>query len=129
MNFRWGHRKNKHEYGPKTADGFGSKLEKAVYQQLLAREGTGEIKDIKRQQTVVLQERAEGARIAWKLDFSAVRCANNETFYIEAKGFETADYKMKLNLWRKKTPAKLEIWKGNHSRPFFAEVINKKETT
>lgn len=107
----------------KRSGGFPSKLESAVYGQLLLREKMGEIKDIKRQQQVVLQGGGNDTRITWRLDFSAIDVKTEKLFYIEAKGIETSDFKLKLKMWRMLKPAPLEIWRGNYSRPFMAERI------
>jgi hypothetical protein len=118
---RFGHRTNK--YKAKRTDGFPSKFEAAVYYLLVLREKTGEIKNIKRQQTVVLQDGPREVRITWKVDFSFEICATGKTGYAEAKGFETADYKLKLKLWRANPPARLEVYKGNYKKPKLDEVV------
>ncbi len=105
--------------------GFASKLESAVHDILLIRQKAGEIKDIKCQQSVVLQEGGRDQRINWKVDFSCFEIKTNQTIYVEAKGVETSDFKLKLKLWRAKKPHTLEIWKGNFRRPFLAERIEK----
>lgn len=114
------------KYGAKRTNGFASKLESAVYEKLLEQEKLGQIKDIKCQQTVVLQEGASDVRIAWKVDFSFFNLQTNEVEYAEAKGFETADYVLKLKIWRFQKPATLYIWKGSHAYPKIAEIIQKK---
>jgi hypothetical protein len=114
-------RRNK--YGAKRADGFASKLEAAVYGILLTRERLGEIKEIKRQQTVVLQDGPREHRITWKVDFSFVICSTGANAWAEAKGFETADYKIKLKLWRKNPPGRLEIYRGHYRAPKLVEVV------
>lgn len=112
--------RGKHKYGAtRTADGFASRLERAVYYKLKDREILGEIKDIKRQQVVRL---ADGA-VNWKLDFSFVDVASGRLMYVEAKGFPDASYLIKLRLYKFNPPARLEIWKGTWRRPFLAEVI------
>jgi hypothetical protein len=115
------------KYNASQQIGFGSKLERAVYLELLNRQSEGEIKDIKRQQTVVLQEGSREVRITWKLDFSFFSMKFNKTIYCEAKGFETNDYKLKLKIWRHNLPAPLEIWRGNYREgiiePFLAERV------
>lgn len=119
---------NRNKYGAKRADGFPSKLEAAVYGILLTRERLGEIKSIKRQQTVVLQDGGRETKITWRVDFSFSDCATDACCYAEAKGFETADYKIKLKLWRANPPARLEIYKGDYRRPKLVEVIERKNT-
>lgn len=115
-------RKNK--YRAQRHNGFPSKLEASVYNILLLRERAGEIAEIKRQQTVVLQDGSSKERICWKVDFSAVDKETENIFYIEAKGVETEAYRIKLKLYRKNIPTRLEIWKGSYKGPVLAEVIN-----
>ena len=105
----------------RTADGFPSKLERAVFMKLKDRESLGEISKIERQSTVVLQEGPPKVRIAWKVDFSFER--NGVREYAEAKGVKTADFMLKLKLWRKKRPARLEIWQGSWKSPKLVEVV------
>lgn len=124
MKYLWGvllfRRRTK--YGAmRTADGFPSKLERAVFYKLKDREVLGEIKDIQRQSVVVLVAGDKKERINWKVDFKFER--NGEVCYAEAKGFETGEYRLKLRLWRKMKPARLEIWKGNWRYPKLVEVI------
>lgn len=118
----FGRRKNKYR-AKRTADGFPSKLEAAVWALLLAREKAGEIKNIQRQATVVLQDGPREVKITWRLDFSFERKSTGATEYVEAKGMETETYRLKLKLWRKNPPAALEIWKGDYRRPALAERI------
>lgn len=111
----------RNKYKAKRTDGFPSKLEAAVYQRLKERELIGAIKDIKRQQLVVLQEGGKDVRITWRVDFSFIM--DGKLCYAEAKGIETSDYKIKLKLWKKNPPALLEIWKGNYRYPRLVEVV------
>lgn len=107
----------------RTPGGFPSKLEAAVYEQLLFRERAGEIKNIKRQQTVVLQDGPREIKITWRVDFSFERTSDGKLVYVESKGFETSDYRLKLKLWRKLKPAPLEIYRGDYKRPTLIERI------
>lgn len=112
------------KYRAKSANGFPSKLEAAVYELLNLRQLAGEITDLKRQQTVTLKEQCDSCgakRITWRVDFSFVE--NGQLVYSEAKGAETAEYLKKLRRWRENPTFKLEIWKGNYRRPFLAETI------
>lgn len=111
----------------KTSGGFSSKLEAAVYNLLKLREKSGEISEIKQQQTVVLQDGPRNTRITWRVDFSFYDLKTGQTTYAEAKGVETQEYKLKLKLWRKLKPANLEIWKGNYTRPILVELITTNE--
>lgn len=110
----------------KMVGGFPSRLEAAVYSKLLERQLMGEIKDIERQQTVVLIDGPPDVRIAWKLDFKFTEVSDGSTAYAEAKGFATEDYKLKLKLWRFNPPGRLYIYKGDYDSPFVAEIIEPK---
>lgn len=109
------------KYNAKRVNGFGSRLENAVYELLKLREKNGEISEIKCQQKVVLQDGPSDVRIAWNVDFSFIK--GGRLWYAEAKGVECGEYKLKLKLFRFKKIAPLEIWKGTWQRPYLAEVI------
>ncbi len=103
----------------RTGDGFPSKLEAAVYQILRLREKAGEIKDIRRQHSVDL-----GCQITWMVDFSYLDKKTKQRVWVEAKGMETGEYRLKLKLWRwGQGPGRLEIWKGNYRGPTMTDVI------
>jgi hypothetical protein len=108
----------------RTADGYGSKLEQAVGQVLQAREQSGEIRNIRRQVAVVLQDGPRERRIVWKIDFSFEVVVTGLTRFAEAKGFETEVYKLKLKLFRGRPQGDLEIWKGSYKSPQLVEVIS-----
>lgn len=120
---QFGRKKNK--YKAVRTNGFSSKFENAVHEVLLLKQKLGEVKNIKCQQTVVLIPGPATVRIAWKVDFS-YEAPSGETRYVEAKGVETSDYKLKLKLWRSNPPYALEIYKGHYSRPKLVETIEKK---
>lgn len=102
--------------------GFGSKLEAAGYDLLKLRELAGEIKNIKCQQAVTLLEK-NGQKIRWKIDFSFELCADGSLEYAEIKGVETADYKLKLKIYKMDPPAPLTIYKGTYRKLFIAERV------
>lgn len=108
----------------KMAGSFPSKLESSVYGILAQRESQGEIQNIKRQQSVILQDGPREVKIDWKLDFSYERTSDGKLCYVEAKGFETDVFRLKLKLWRKNPPAPLEIYKGRWDRPVLTETID-----
>ena len=109
----------KNKFGAIRSNGYGSKLENAVYQILLLREKSGEIKDIRKQHLVDL-----GYRIFWKVDFSFLEISTDERVWAEAKGIETERYRICLKLWRYGNgPGKLEIWKGSYQRPTLDEIV------
>lgn len=106
------------KYGAKRAGGFDSKLERSLYEILLLREKDDEISEIKRQQTVVLQDGDRRTRITWRADFSFIK--NGEQWYCEAKGFPTEVWALKLKMIRHQR-IKTEIWSG---KPFrLTEII------
>lgn len=114
----------KNKYGAKPTNGFPSKLESMVHDFLLLKQKQGEIKDIKRQQTVVLQDGPQDMRITWRVDFSFVDKNTDQTIFVEAKGIETSDYKLKLKMWRKLKPYVLEIYKASGKGIYLAERID-----
>lgn len=98
---------------------FGSKLEASVYSDLLNRAKTGEIEVLQLQPSVYLTE----AKILYKPDFKALYKATGEIVYIEAKGIETAVWRIKKRLWKHYGPAPLEIYMGSHERPRLVETL------
>jgi hypothetical protein len=114
----------RHKYrAQKTALGFPSKLEEAVYFKLRDREVLGLIRDLRRQHTIVLQEGKRDTRIAWKIDFSFINCETGQLTFAEAKGFPDKVYLMKLKMFRANPQGDLEIWKGHYRSPKLVEVI------
>lgn len=104
---------------------FASKLEAAVYLQLKISLLAGKIKILAHQPRVHLTE----ARILYIPDFKCVNLETNEVFFVEAKGFETPDWKIKKRLWEKYGPASLHIWRGTYSRPVFDKILTINLTT
>lgn len=111
----------RNKYGARKVGGFPSKLESAVHDILKWRVDAGEITDLRRQHTVVLQGGKRITRISWIIDFSFIE--NGELAFAEAKGFATDVYKMKLKLFRANPQGTLYIYKGNWRKPMLAEVI------
>lgn len=116
-------RRNK--MGSVKTNGFASKMESAGYDLLKFRERAGEISDIKCQQAVTLAE-GNGLKLRWKIDFSFIVKSTGNLEYMEIKGFETKDYRIKLKLYKMNPPAPLTIYKGTYKRLFIAERIEKK---
>ena len=87
------------------------------------REIAGELSDIKEQQTYVLQEGSRDVKVTWRIDFSATVNKTGKTLYIEAKGFPTDVYKLKLKMFKYQAKHDLEIWGGNYRSPFLLEKI------
>jgi hypothetical protein len=115
-------RRNK--FKAQRTNGFGSKMESAGYDLLKLREMAGEIEDIKCQQAVTLIEK-NGHSIKWKIDFSFVIKATKQLEYCEIKGIETADYRLKLKLYKMDPPAPLTIIKGSYKKLFIAERVER----
>jgi hypothetical protein len=63
------------------------------------------------------------ARINYVTDYSLEDLATGEKFHGEAKGFETPVWKIKLKLYRKYGPCKLELWRGTYVRPVLDEIV------
>lgn len=101
---------------------FASRLEAAVYQELKLLERAGEIRDLKCQVTVYLSE----AKIKMIPDFSYVKLGTGELVYVEAKGIETATYRLKRNLWKIYGPGTLIVYKGAWRCPIIREIIEPK---
>lgn len=98
---------------------FASKLEAAVYLQLKISLLAEKIKILAHQPRVHLTE----ARILYIPDFKCLNLKTNEIFFVEAKGFETPDWKIKRRLWEKYGPATLHIWRGTYRRPVLVKIV------
>lgn len=102
---------------------FASKLEKAVYEILWLRQEAGEIKDLRCQHTITLQEGPQRERIQIRIDFSYWEIKEDREEYWEAKGFPSDVWNLKLKLWRKNPPGYLEVWGGSWQRPKLIEIV------
>ena len=98
---------------------FASKLEASVYGLLKLRALAREIEIIQHQVKVFLSE----AEIVYIPDFKCRYLRTGEVFFVEAKGFETADWKIKKKLWSKYGPAPLHVWSGTCHRPALQEIL------
>lgn len=119
-------KRRRNKYNNQRTGEFDSGLEASVHALLLLRERNGEISDIKRQQSIVLQDGPRSERITWRVDFTFVK--KGILWLCEAKGFEDATYKLKLKLYRGavrrgEITSPLEIWKGSAARPCLVEEI------
>lgn len=101
---------------------FSSKLEAAVYQMLRYRELAGELVIIQAQDHVYLSD----AEIEYIPDFKCRDLKTGRDFWVEAKGFEAPKWPIVKKLWKAYGEGDLEIWKGNHSRPFLHETLKPK---
>jgi hypothetical protein len=98
---------------------FGSKLESAVHDHLLLLEKLGQISDIRLQPTIYLTE----ARIAMRPDFCVTDIAGGFDYHVEAKGFHTDVWKIKLKIYRVYGPTPLHIYEGTYKRLILKEVV------
>lgn len=96
-----------------------SKLERSVYDLLCLMEKGGLIRDLQCQKSVSLTD----AKIQYIADFTFFDLKKDRQVWAEAKGFETAVWKIKKRLWKHYGPGPLEIWCGNHLKPFLAETV------
>lgn len=105
----WGRNKYRAK-AAKSLDGrsFHSQGERDCYHYLLAKEQAGEIRDLKCQCRVFLSE----ARIEYHPDFSYVDIQTNHTIFVEYKGYETPEWRIKRRLWVYYGPNTLLIYKG-----------------
>jgi hypothetical protein len=97
---------------------FASKLEAAVYDIL---KSDALIKEIQPQDIVYLTD----ARILYKPDFKCLGQLAN-VFWVEAKGYETPEWRIKRRLWMHYGPGPLYIYMGSHTRPTLKEVLSPK---
>lgn len=102
---------------------FASKLEAAVYQILKLREKAREIDIVNYQSHVYLTK----ARVHYIPDFRIFDYKINDFAWVEAKGFETPEWRIKKRLWGHYGPGQLEIYRGSEKRPFLDETIKIKE--
>jgi hypothetical protein len=103
---------------------FASKLEAAVYQILKLREKAGEIEIVNHQDHVYLTQ----ARINYIPDFRIFDHKLDDFVWVEAKGFETPEWRIKKKLWGYYGPGHLQIYRGSEKRPFLDETVTLRET-
>lgn len=87
---------------------FASKGESDCYLMLKLLEKAGEIVLEKCQHTIYLS----AARIAYIVDFKIIDLKTNRDVWVEYKGFETTDWRLKKRLWKHYGPGPLQIYKG-----------------
>ena len=116
----------KHKFNAQRTDvngiWFDSKLEASTYQMIKLREKAGDLILEQCQDTIYLTE----ARVIYKPDFRCRYPDRDEQFWIEAKGFETPEWRIKLKLWRHYGPGDLEIWNGSWQNPKLKEIVKPK---
>lgn len=115
-----------HKYGAKRSEVYGysfaSQLERNVFLLLKAMEQKGEIEIERVQDQIMLSE----AAIMYKPDFKVRDLATGESYHVEAKGFETPEWRIKRRLWIAYGPNDLHIYKGSGTRIKLHEVIKPK---
>lgn len=103
---------------------FPSKLEAAVWCMLKQLQKVDDIRNVTRYPSVKLP-----GGVTWKIDFAYVGffAKTNRGMwlpcYAEAKGVETADYKVKLKLFEEFGDRPLHIWKGTHKKPYLWKTV------
>lgn len=97
---------------------FDSGLERSVFAILELQRRAGEIDKIQQQDTV----RLSAAGIIYKPDFK-IWPVLGDIYWVEAKGFETPEWRLKRRLWKAYGPGSLVIYKGTAARPFIHEAI------
>lgn len=117
-----------HKYSAKRVElsgkSFASKLEADTYLTLCLLEKAGEIKIEKIQTQVSLTD----AGIIYKPDFLVIDLKNDTFIWVEAKGFETPEWKLKKRLWRYYGPGPLHIYKASRKGPALDEIVEVKQT-
>lgn len=99
---------------------FDSKAESSVHDILLLREKAKELKITGIHVRVIIDPEAD---IRWVADFQCLDLLTNEIIFIECKGFETPEWRLKLKIIRARFPFKVEIWKGSYKKPYLDEII------
>lgn len=98
---------------------FSSQLERTTYLWLKAKEQNGELTIEACQDSVHLS----AARILYRPDFRVRDSLTGEVYWVEAKGFETTDWRIKRRLWISYGPGRLEIVKGSGTRISVYETL------
>jgi hypothetical protein len=100
-SWNWGHKKLKNKFGAETTfvngHKYDSKFEAQYAAELALRKKAGDIKDWHAHESIDL--RVNGHLVAtYKIDF-VVEHNDGSTEYVETKGFETADWRLKWKLF------------------------------
>ena len=101
---------------------FDSLLELSVYEILRNQEIQGLIRVVGVHPSVKITD----AGILCKPDFECMHnkgFTRGELFYVEAKGMETATWRLKRRLWMCYGPAPIHIYKGTAAKPVLHEII------
>lgn len=115
----WPKSRLRNKFGAKRTNGFSSKLESAVFDFLTLLERSGEINNIEKQPQVHLTR----ASIGYKPDFKYFDIKRGTTVWVEAKGLEVGEWRIKKKLWRSYGPGPLLVYKGSYRRLTLDEEI------
>lgn len=113
-------RKSKYNAQSTVVDGvhFPSKLEAAVWCQLLFLRKLGEFTNILRYPSIKLP-----GGVVWKADFKVFNAVDDRWEIHEAKGLATSDYRVKRKLYEEFGTMPLIVWKGSYKKPYPTEPI------
>lgn len=105
-------RQNKYKNVKVEYDGysFPSKGHAHCYSILKLQEKAGEIQLLQVEDNVRLSE----AKILYIVDFKCLDLKTNKEFWVEFKGFETPQWRIKLRLWEHYGPGDLHIYKATY---------------
>jgi hypothetical protein len=99
---------------------FDSKLEAALYDQLLLEERAGEITDLHHHPGTIF---LSAARIQYRPDFSYTRTDSGKKEWAEAKGFANDRWPTKKKLWKHYGPGVLKIYGGSYRSLKLIETV------
>lgn len=111
--------RRQNKFGAQRTNGFSSKLESAVFDLLTILEGAGEIRNIEKQPQVFLTR----ANIGYKPDFKYFDIKRGIVVWVEAKGLEVGEWRLKKKLWRFYGPGPLLIYRGSYRRLVMDEEL------
>lgn len=120
----WNRLLKKSKYGAvrvKSSDGrsFASKGERSCHAWLQLMEKAGEIEILQTQCSVYLS----AAKILFKPDFKIRNLHTGVETWVEFKGFETTEYRIKRRLWIAYGPGPLWVVKGSGTRMVIHEIL------
>jgi len=102
---------------------FQSKLEAAVYQQLKLELKAGLWTEIKCQDRIKLSQSKTIYIPDFRVKAGEGMTQQGEYHWVEAKGHETAEWRIKYHLWEYYGPGPLRIYKGDYHRFKLVEVV------
>lgn len=98
---------------------FASKGEANCYDYLRALEQNGEIEILQQQAQVYLS----AARILYKPDFKIQNLIKDRLEFVEYKGYETPEWRIKRRLWLAYGPAPLRVYRGSGRNLVLTETL------